>query len=238
MFTLQTFYKSKEWQKLLAVMKLERLDDKGQLICWHCGKPITKSYDAIGHHTIFLTDENVNNAEISLNPALIKFVHHKCHNIIHNKFGYTKKEVFLVYGAPLSGKHEWVESNMNEGDLIVDIDSIWECVSGCRRYLKPGRLNAVVFNVRDVLISAIKTRLGKWDNAYLVGGFPLVSERERLCRELGAREIYIESDRSVCLARAEQLELSDYSKYIEQWFQRFLPTTTNWEEQEGPPDPL
>ena len=87
MFTLDTFYKSSDWQKLLAVLKMERVDPDGQLICWHCGKPITKSYDAIGHHTIFLTEENVNDAMISLNPELIRFVHHRCHNLIHNKFG-------------------------------------------------------------------------------------------------------------------------------------------------------
>lgn len=238
MFTLQTFYKSKEWQKLLAVLKLERLDDSGQLICWHCGKPITRAYDAIGHHTIFLTEENVNDAEVSLNPSLIKFVHHRCHNIIHNKLGYTKKEVFLVYGPPLSGKHDWVELNRSDGDLIVDIDSIWECISGCRRYIKPGKLNSVAFNVRDALMAAIKTRLGKWDNAYIIGGFPLVSERERLCRELGAREIYIESDKAACINRASSLNLPEYERFIEQWFERFLPATTIDGELEGPPYPL
>jgi hypothetical protein len=95
MFTLDTFYKSHEWQKLLAVLKLERVDDDGNLICWHCGKPIVRKYDAIGHHTIFLTDDNVNDAAISLNPELIQFVHHRCHNIIHNKFGYKRKEIWV-----------------------------------------------------------------------------------------------------------------------------------------------
>lgn len=75
MYTLDNFYKSKQWQKLLEVIKLERVNEDGQLICWHCGKPITDKYDAIGHHTIFLTEENVNNSEISLNPELIQMVH-------------------------------------------------------------------------------------------------------------------------------------------------------------------
>lgn len=45
MFTLSNFYKSKEWQDLLEVLKLERVNGQGELICEHCHKPITRAYD-------------------------------------------------------------------------------------------------------------------------------------------------------------------------------------------------
>ena len=61
MYTLDNFYKSKQWQKLLEVIKLDRTNEDGQIICWHCKKPIVNKYDCIGHHTIFLTEDNVNN---------------------------------------------------------------------------------------------------------------------------------------------------------------------------------
>lgn len=226
MYTLENFYQSKAWEKLLAQLKLERVNDEGQLICWHCGRPITKKYDAIGHHTIFLTEDNVNDYEISLNPNLIQFVHHRCHNKIHNKLGYKHREIYLVYGAPLSGKTTWVQENADEGDLIIDMDNIWQCVSGLKRYKKPARLNAVVFGLRDELMRMVKYKVGKWNNAYIIGGFPLISERERICREIGAREIYIESTMEQCI---ERLELSDerdkaeWRKYIDTWFKRYSP---------------
>ncbi len=226
MFTLDNFYRSNEWNKLLKVLKIERLDGNGELICFHCGKPITKKYDAIGHHTIFLSDDNVNDFDISLNPALIQFVHHRCHNLIHNKFGYVKKEIFLVYGSPLSGKTSYVNSVKEPGDLIIDIDSIWECVSGCDRYTKPKRLNAVVFGVRDYLMDCVKVRRGKWNNCYIIGGFPLISERERLCKELGAREIYIEASKDDCLNRLElsnDRDKTEWKKYIDEWWRRYTP---------------
>lgn len=229
MYTLATFYKSKEWEKLIRVLKMERVNDNGELICWHCGKPITRAYDAIGHHTIFLTEDNVNKTEISLNPELIQFVHHKCHNKIHEKLGYTKREIFLVYGSPLSGKTTWVKENMNEGDLLIDIDNIWQCVSGMERYVKPNKLKSVVFGTRDTLMQMVKMRVGRWDNAYIVGGFPLIGERERLCKELGAREIYIESTKEDCLLRLEASEdardKTEWKKYIEDWWKRFSPFT-------------
>ena len=225
MYTLDTFYKSKQWQKLLEVVKMDRVNEQGELICWHCGKPIINKYDCIGHHTIFLTDDNVNNADISLNPALIQLVHHSCHNKIHNKLGYTKREVFLVYGSPLSGKTSYVESVSEPGDLIVDINNLWRAVSG-KVYMKPPKLNAIVFGLRSELLQMVKRRLGKWNNAYIVGGYPLISERERLCKELGAREIYIDSTKEQCLARLESMDIEnkkDFENYINDWWRKFTP---------------
>lgn len=224
MFTLSTFYRSKEWEKLLKQLRIERLNDDGQIICEYCGKPITKAYDMIGHHKTELTEANVNDYEISLNPENIAFVHHRCHNYIHNKLGYAVREVYLVYGAPLSGKTTWVQNNMNEGDLIIDIDSIWQCVSGCNRYVKPNRLKAIVFRLRDSLLDAVRYRVGKWDNCYIIGGYPLSSERDRLCRELGAREVFIESSKEDCIERLETREgvdKTEWLQYIEDWFAKF-----------------
>ena len=224
MYDLNSFYHGKEWRKLLEGLKLERLNEDGQLICEYCGKPIVRAYDAIGHHKVELTEENVNDFEVSLNPENVAFLHHRCHNYVHDKLGYSRREVYLVYGPPRAGKTTWVRENMTEGDLVVDMDNVWECVSGCERYVKPKRLNAVAFKVRDVLIDAVKYRLGRWRNAYVIGGYPLSSERERLCRELGAREVFIDATKEECIQRAEGMDkdsAEDWKKYVEEWFERY-----------------
>ena len=230
MYDLSSFYHGKEWRKLLEGLKLERLNEDGQLICEYCGKPIVRAYDAIGHHKVELTEENVNDYSVSLNPDNVEFLHHRCHNYVHDKLGYSRREVYLVYGPPRAGKTTWVRENMTEGDLVVDMDSVWECVSGCDRYVKPKRLNAVAFRVRDILIDAVKYRLGKWRNAYVIGGYPLSSERERLCRELGAREVFVDATKEECIQRAEGMEkdsVEDWKKYVEEWFERYHATFTN-----------
>lgn len=121
MVTLENFYKSKDWEGLIAVIKQERIADDGFLYCEHCGKPILKAYDCIAHHKEELTEENVHDPYIALNPDNIILVHHRCHNIIHNKLGYAVRQIFLVYGSPLAGKTTWVNNAKEPGDLIVDI---------------------------------------------------------------------------------------------------------------------
>lgn len=220
------FYRSKKWRKLLDVLKNERVDENGNVICAYCGKPIMAAYDIIGHHRVPLTDDNVNDYSISLNPDTIDLVHHGCHNRIHDKLGYSRREVFIVYGAPCSGKTSWVKASMSPGDLVIDIDSIWQCVSGCDRYVKPNRLKSVVFKMRDCLLESVRYRFGKWGNAYVIGGYPLQSERERLASELGARLVFIDTDKDECIRRLEAdsgRDTEEWTAYIADWFDRYSP---------------
>ena len=58
------------------------------------------------------------------------------------------------------------------GDIIVDMDLLYEAISGCKLYDKPDNIRQVVFRVRDTLLDAVRTRLGRWNNAYIIGGYP------------------------------------------------------------------
>lgn len=222
--SLYSFYRSDKWVNLLKVIRDERMTPDKFNICEYCGKPIIRAYDCIGHHKTELTEENYTDANISLNPDNIALVHHRCHNLIHNKLSYSGRQVFIVYGSPLAGKTSYVREAMNEGDLIVDIDNIWQAVSGCDRYVKPNRLKSVVFSVRDNLLESVKYRRGKWLNAYVIGGYPYQAERERLADELGARIIHIDTPKEECLNRLAQCndrDFNEWSKYIEDYWLKF-----------------
>ena len=224
--TLGDFYRSREWHKLMQVIKAERINERGELICEHCEKPIVKAYDCIGHHVIELTEANVDDVAISLNPDNIMLVHHRCHNKIHNKLGYSDRKIYLVYGSPLSGKSTFVKENMDEGDLIIDIDNIWQCISNCDRYVKPNRLRSNVFQLRDTMLDMVRVRNGKWLNAWIVGGYPMKNERERLCKSLKAREIFIDTPKDECIKRLYEnpngRDIDEWVKYIEDWWQKFF----------------
>lgn len=213
---LADFYRTPEWESLVAVLSLERANDAGDIICEHCGKPIVLKYDRIGHHKMHLTLANVNDVNVSLNPANIAFVHHRCHNEIHERFGFGKptgyvyrpKKVYLVHGSPCSGKSTYTASVAGPGDLILDMDAIWACISaGSAQGIHAGhddRLRQNVFRVRDCILDMIKTRFGEWNNAYIIGGYPRIMERERMATIYGAEMIHIDTPRDVCELRAQE----------------------------------
>lgn len=222
--SLYNFYRSKEWVNLLKIIRNERINNEGYIICEHCGKPIVKAYDCIGHHKIELTENNVSDYNISLNPDNIALVHHRCHNIIHNKLSYAGRQVYLVYGSPLSGKSTYVSEAMNKGDLILDIDRLWYAISGMSMYEKPDRLKSNVFALRDNLLEQIRYRRGKWSNAYIIGGYPYERDRERLIDSLGAREVFINTDKETCIERLLKDADRDkdvWMKYINEWWDIF-----------------
>lgn len=224
--TLEAFYKGNEWREFCDTLALERLNEKGELICVHCGRPIVKKYDRIGHHSkIHLTLENVNDATISLNPDNVDFVHFRCHNDIHNRFGKWTRHIYLVYGCPLAGKKTYVQERAGIHDLIIDVDKIYACISNNPPYIKSGRLYDCMDAVKQALFDCIKYKRGKWINAFIIGGYPFKGERERISAEYGAEEIYIDCDKETALSRLEAVQdgrdIKEWSKYIDTWFDRY-----------------
>lgn len=213
--SLTAFYKSREWERLLKVVKAERTNGSGLLLCEYCGQPMVKAYDIIGHHKEPLTMGNVNDPSVSLNPANIQLVHHHCHNKLHDRFGlYQPQRVYIVWGSPLSGKTAYVQRNKTDRDIIVDMDSLWQAVTMNERYVKNNYLKTNVFGIRDALLDQIKTRTGKWQTAYVIGGYPSRGERERLADRLQAELIHIDTDKETCL---ERLRESSGGRDIEAW---------------------
>lgn len=225
---LSDFYHSKQWEKFTKQIRLSRVNEDGEIICAECKQPITKKYDCICHHIKHLTEENYLDASIAFNPANIALVHHKCHNKIHDRFQSPQmliQQVWLVYGAPCSGKTTYVKESMLFGDLVIDIDAIYKAISGQRMHVKPQRLTDIAFSVRNVLWDAVRMHRGYWRNAYIIGGYPMQSERERLCRELGAREIFIDTPQAECITRLQAKpdgrKQEKYLQYISDWFENY-----------------
>jgi 5-methylcytosine-specific restriction endonuclease McrA len=217
--TVHGFYRSREWLALRTTLMNERLIN-GELICARCGKPITKAYDCIGHHKIELTDENVNDFNVSLNPDNVELIHFRCHNIEHQRFEGYQQKVYLVYGSPCSGKSTWVERNALPDDLVLDFDKLWEAISISDRYHKPARLKSNAFALREEMLSQIQMRKGQWRNAYVIGGYPLRTERDRLCDRLGAEPVFLDEPQEVSTARYVN---EDWRGYVREWFEAFIP---------------
>ena len=223
---LQDFYRSKAWEAFVRLLAAERADENGVIWCAHCGKPIIFKYDRIAHHKIHLTLANVNDAAIALNPDNIDLVHHRCHNEIHERFGFGNpkaprvRKVFLVHGSPCSGKTTYTASVAGPGDLVLDMDAIWACISipgSDGHECRDNRLRPNVFRVRDCILDMIKTRYGDWNNAYIIGGYPRIMERERMATIYGAEMLHIDTPREVCEMRAAQRP-KEWAGYVAEYW--------------------
>lgn len=230
---LADFYRSKAWETFIRVVAAERTDDEGVITCEHCGRPIINKYDRIAHHKTHLTLANVNDANVALNPENIALVHHRCHNEIHERFGFAKtqaqsmKKVYIVHGSPCSGKTTFVAGVAGPGDIVMDMDAIWACISpeaagggGAGHTARDNRLKQNVFHVRDCILDMIRTRFGDWSNAYIIGGYPHQAERERLASIYGAELVHIDTPQDLCMLRAAERP-KEWAGYVAEYWNNY-----------------
>lgn len=220
---LATFYNSGEWRAFRKTMIAKRGN-----ICAHCNIAILDARAIIAHHKQELTPDNIHNPAIAFGEDNIDLICFDCHNKSHKRFGYAQYEdrhVYLVYGPPCAGKSCFVMQHMLRGDLMLDIDIIYSAVSGLSLYDKPQALRQNVFAIRDLLLDQIKTRTGKWGNAWIIGGYPEAYARQQLINELGAEPIFIEATREECLSQAIAggNRPQEWQGYINNWFERYIP---------------
>lgn len=221
---LKSFYASERWQKF----RLAIISERGSR-CEHCGDIVTRPGELTLHHIIELTPENVHDVNISLNPDNILVVHHDCHNKIHYRFGHKpEKNAYIVFGPPMSGKTSYVKEHMIRGDMIVDMDKLYAAVSFLPYYDKPDNLYNNVRVIHNTLIDNIKTRFGKWNNAWIIGGYADKYKRERLAEELGAEIIFCDVSKEECYRRLKLDEDRKYRQdewkgYIDKWFDKYVP---------------
>ena len=116
-------------------------------------------------------------------------------SLSHRRFGH-RKQVYIVWGSPLSGKSTLVRELMQYGDIVLDMDRLWEAITMQPAYTKPNNVRFNVFALRDNLLDQIKTRYGQWYDAYIIGGYPDANERDRLAKTLGAELIYCKQSRN------------------------------------------
>lgn len=228
--SVKNFYDSPAWLNLRQQIILERGN-----ICEMCGKSIVNSKSIHLHHIEKLTMENVNNVNVSLNPDKLQVLCHSCHNKTSdrncNKIELKRavRAVHIVYGPPFSGKTTYVEEHLSDGDLVVDIDRLFEAVSYAERYDKEDCLKFNVFAVKNLLLEQIENRHGKFKNAWIVGGYPRRFDREQLANRLGADLIYQDVSKQVCYSRLNKCNDSrnhrkeEWRKYIDRWFEDFEP---------------
>lgn len=235
------FYRGQDWANCKAQVTHERLKD-GVLYCELCGKPIVKNFNpnknnnagaVVYHHKVYLTNFNVNDASIAINPANIMVLHWSCHNEIHGRFNgnstQQEKKVYIITGASCSGKSTFVREHIQKGDIVLDIDDLWQTVSGLPRYIKPNQLKPIVFNLRQLLKDNIARGVGTWRNAYIIESLPYATDRVREVERYKAHNVELitmDATREECLQRLHSnpagRDITAYEQYINDYYDNYI----------------
>lgn len=233
------FYNSKEWKNTRDAYFYSQNG-----ICELCGKPGEEV-----HHKKFLRPGNVDDYNIALNWKNLQLLCRSCHNSIHDKAYQMyrvknrrsrattneltfnedgelveNKNVFIVWGAPASGKTRYVLEHKGRFDLVVDLDYLMAALNYTEVKQATEEVLPFALDVRDYMYELIAERKHYFDKVWIVATLPLKEERYRLSQKLKAELIHIDTDKKTCLEYAreddERVDKSTQYRIIEKYFDR------------------
>lgn len=108
--------------------------------------------------------------------------------------------VYVVTGAPGSGKSHLVNQSATKFDIVFDYDRIAEAmcplsgVHGNHTYMKE-----VLQSVRDTVIRCFADRVGEWHNAYFITATPDRNKIENLLKRMKAEELHVDATLDECI---------------------------------------
>ena len=142
----------------------------------------------------------------------------------------SRKSITIVCGPPSSGKSAYVFKQARPGDLIVDLDLIWQALSGMPRNERPMELFPFVLAVRDELYRQLE-KPNEIERAWIIAGLPTAKEREHLSKRLGGKIVLLKVQAEECMKRITndgKRKDKDIERYwkpmIDKWWKLYEPS--------------
>lgn len=135
----------------------------------------------------------------------------------------SDKEVFIICGAPGSGKTTYASQHYQPGDLIVDMDTIVAALTGDET-AHPDYENIldVAIAVRNTLYNIIKNGTGDWKRAFVITSSMNDGAVIALAKQLHATVHYMETTKEECKRRiANDKTRQDkelFYNLVDEWF--------------------
>ena len=130
----------------------------------------------------------------------------------------SKHKVYVVSGAPASGKTTYVRQHKQSGDLVFDLDHICAALGGTDELYEDHKPYLdVALAIRDVVYDKIQCREGNWRNAYVITAQKDTSKIKQLVRELDAELVRIDTPKAKCIDNAnnDPRRQANIEKHIE-----------------------
>jgi predicted kinase len=140
----------------------------------------------------------------------------------------TKVKAVLLCGPPGSGKREYIQRMRKSGDLVVDMDALFQALSGEPLYSQPAELLPYVAEARDAVVMRL-ARATAPVTAWLIGAGATRDARERIARPLAARVLVLATPPQACARRIMRDRdrshlIAKVQPLIDRWWQDYEPS--------------
>lgn len=127
--------------------------------------------------------------------------------------------VYLIYGSPCSGKSTYIKEHMKRGDLVCDVDLIYQAISGQNPHDADLYVHEVALKLKSAFLDIIRDRGGNWADAYVVSiantKAKVKADMERVRAD---KAIFIDTPNETCMERAKERPFY-FQWLIQEWFE-------------------
>lgn len=134
---------------------------------------------------------------------------------------------YIVCGPPGSGKTTYVRERINPGDIVVDIDAMFQAFTFLPVYQKPTNLLSFIFDVQRNAIEKIALNDDNMiNNAWIIIAGARSVDREYLRAKLDAKIVMLDVPADECLRRVYADESRRgkgiaWGKLIKDWWDHY-----------------
>ncbi len=131
---------------------------------------------------------------------------HACHSKKTANEARPSIPTTIIAGPPGAGKSSYAAVRMRHGDLLVDLNTLYQAISGLDLYDKPQSLLQFAIAARDGIYYRL-AHLWKYTvkprHAWIIATLPKVGDRAELCAELGGSTVVLETSPNDCIRRLQ-----------------------------------
>lgn len=114
------------------------------------------------------------------------------------------KKVYIISGAPGSGKSTYVSKNKGKGDLVLDLDLLTAALQGeTTAHPDYKTVFDAALAVREAVYGVIEARRGNWQQAFVITSTPKSDNVRNLANRLKGEIVEMPTDKAECLHRIE-----------------------------------
>lgn len=129
--------------------------------------------------------------------------------------------VTVICGPPGAGKTTYVAERAKRGDLILDLDKVFEAISGLPLYDKPDELAPFAWQVRDAILDRL-ARPSRIASAWIITGGSRRNDRDQFAIRFRAEIVILDTPAEECKRRlAGRPPTRPWDALVDKWWQEF-----------------